>query len=62
MEGFVLMVYVPDMLSIVLNELEKAHCKVTMSWATTLEGGVSVDFGFGGLRADLDFVVGTLGC
>ena len=60
MEGSVLMVYVPDMLPIVLNELGKAHFKATMSWAAAVEGGVSVNLGFRGLRPDLGFVAGGL--
>ena len=32
-----------------------------MSWATAVEGDVSVNLGFGGLRVDLDFMVGRQG-
>ena len=61
MEGSILMVYVPDMLPIVLNELGKAHFKVMMSWATGVTGGVSVNLGLMGLRPDLGFVWGGQG-
>ena len=61
MEGQVLMVYVPDMLPIVLNELGKAQFKVIISQATAMEGGASVHLGFRGLRADLGFVEGGQG-
>ena len=35
--------------------------KVTMSWATAVEGGVIVTSGFMALRADFGFVAGGLG-
>ena len=49
MEGSVLMVYFPDMLPMVSKEPGKACFKVTMSWATVVEGGVS-HFGFYGFE------------
>ena len=52
MEGSVLMVYVPDLLLMVLNELWKAHFKTIMSWAIAVDGGVSVSLGLKGLNAE----------
>ena len=46
-----------DMLLMVL----KVHFKATMSWATAVEGGVSVGLVFTELRADFGFVAGRLG-
>ena len=50
MERSVLMVYVPDMLPIVSNELGKAHFKMTMSWDAAVDGSVSVDLGLRGFE------------
>ena len=56
MEGSVLMVYVLDMLSIVLNEPGKACFKAMMPWATAMDGVyVSAGLNVRGLRADSDF-------
>ena len=61
-EGSVLMVCIPYMFPMVLKEPENAHFKAVMSWATVVEGGVTVACGFMGLRADFGFVAGGLGC
>ena len=57
-EGLALMVYVLDILSIVSNKLGKAYFKAMMSWATTVDGSVSLTWGLRDLSTDFGFMTG----